>query len=454
MHGLPDFFIADLPPEASLSEELLTEACRTLKHNREHFLAARSTESLIQVLCDVALEWLRPEYFLRRLALEHSPSLTGFEPATVERGIDSFFAWITEDNLWGLLAQELGVEYSLDDFQTSQGTAAASRSALACGPELLVHIAAGNLPNPAWTSMLLGALIRSSQFVKCASGTSFLPLLFAHSIYQRDAKLGSCIEIAEWPGGTSSWEDILFNQAGCVTVTGSDETLAAVRSKLPVTTRFAGYGHRISFGFVTARSMAGAALDKWAAAAAGDVAAWNQRGCLSPHVFYVENSQGGGAELFAEHLAGALAQREVHEPRGNIPVHEAALIANRRAAYEIRAAHLKDTCCWFSPGSTAWSVVFESDTRFQASCLNRFVYVKPATDLAEALAGAREIRHHVSTVGLAAAHSERKSLALQLARWGARRICPLGQMQNPPLSWRHDGRPALADWITWADFES
>jgi len=27
-------------------------------------------------------------------------------------------------------------------------------------------------------------------------------------------------------------------------------------------------------------------------------------------------------------------------------------------------------------------------------------------------------------------------------------------MQNPPLTWRHDGRPALADLVTWADFEA
>ncbi len=39
-------------------------------------------------------------------------------------------------------------------------------------------------------------------------------------------------------------------------------------------------------------------------------------------------------------------------------------------------------------------------------------------------------------------------------RAGARRgFVPLGQMQNPPLTWRHDGRPALGDLITWTDWE-
>jgi hypothetical protein len=46
-----------------------------------------------------------------------------------------------------------------------------------------------------------------------------------------------------------------------------------------------------------------------------------------------------------------------------------------------------------------------------------------------------------------------EELATQLARWGATRVCPLGRMQNPPLTWRHDGRPALGDLVLWTDFE-
>ncbi len=69
------------------------------------------------------------------------------------------------------------------------------------GPELLVHIAAGNVPNPTVMSLTLGLLTRSAQFVKCGSGATFLPRLFAHSLYEADRKLGSCLEIAAWPGG-------------------------------------------------------------------------------------------------------------------------------------------------------------------------------------------------------------------------------------------------------------
>ncbi len=63
--------------------------------------------------------------------------------------------------------------------------------------------------------------------------------------------LGSCLEIAEGRGGNLALENALFAEADCVTATGSDETLAAIRSRLPAKVRFLGYGQRVSFGFVT-----------------------------------------------------------------------------------------------------------------------------------------------------------------------------------------------------------
>jgi hypothetical protein len=136
-----------------------------------------------------------------------------------------------------------------------------------------------------------------------------------------------------------------------------------------------------------------------------------------------------------------------------LPVESAAVISSRRAIYELRAAHAPDTRQWGSSGSTAWTVVYESNPRFQTSCLNRFIYVKQVKDLTEALQSADPVRGKVSTVGLAVPEHKAQEMAMELARWGATRVCLLGQMQNAPLSWRHDGRPALGDLVTWTDWE-
>jgi hypothetical protein len=453
--NLPNYFLADLPPDATLSPAMIEEACRTLKRNREQYLQHRSTDGMIKFLCEVAESWLEPEYPFRKFALELGPEKTGFARATLAKGLDNYFRQLTRDNLHSLLQQEFGDAKRLDKFVATHVEEKSERAAIATGPDILVHVAAGNIPNPTLTSIVFGLLMRSAQFVKCASGSSFLPRMFAHSIYDSDPKLGACLEIAEWRGGDTALESVLFAEADCVTATGSDETLAAIRARLPIKTRFVGYGHRVSFGFVAGGALHGSRVKKIVAASADDVVAWNQLGCLSPHVIYVEAGGGVSPENFAELLADELERREQTEPRGGLPAEHAAAIASRRGIYEVRAVHSPETTRhWCSKNSTAWTVVFEADARFQISCLNRFIYVKPATSLTEALQNADAVRGKVSTVGVAAPEEKIQELAMQLARWGATRICPLGRMQDPPLAWRHDGRPALGDLVTWTDLEA
>ncbi|MGD1087737.1 MAG: acyl-CoA reductase [Verrucomicrobiota bacterium] len=452
--NLPDYFLADLPPEATLSPAMIAEACRVLKRNREQYLAYRSTSGMVKVLCEVAVNWLQPENKFRKFVLDLGPEKTGFSRATLERGLNNFFRQFTPENFHALLEQEFGHAQRPDKFTATGVEENPHRAAIVHGPEFLVHIAAGNIPNPTLTGIIFGLLTRSAQFVKCAGGGSFLPRLFAHSIYAAEPKLGACLEIAEWRGGNLELENALFAEADCVTATGDDETLMAIRSRLPIKTRFLGYGHRVSFGFVAGEVLSDFGAKKIVARAADDVVAWNQLGCLSPHVIYVQSGGAVSAEQFAELLADELEKREASEPRGELPAEHAATIALRRGIYEIRAAHAPEaTRHWCSKDSTAWTVIHESDPRFQISCLNRFIYVKGVADLKEALQNADSVRGKVSTVGIAVSENEMRAAATQLARWGATRVCPLGQMQNPPLTWRHDGRPALGDLITWTDLE-
>ena len=449
---LPNYFLADLGPDAILTPALLAEACQTLKRNRERYLAGRSTPSLVRLLCDVAENWLQPDYPLRMRALDLGPEALGFSTQTLANGLDAFFRRWTPENLQALLVQDLGHAGRLDGFSSTSEDDRARRAGWAQGPEFLVHIAAGNLPNPALMSLALGVLARSAQLLKCARGTALLPRLFAHSLYEADAKLGACLEVAEWPGGSVALEEVVFDAADCVTATGSDEMLASLRQRLPPTARLVGYAHRLSFACVAREALRGFSAKKVAQQLAVDVAAWNQLGCLSPHVVYVERGE-LPAEEFAGLLADALEQREAAEPRGPLPTEIAANIASRRGFYEVRAAHSPDTRHWASPDSTAWTVVYEADPLFQTSCLHRFIYVKGVESLRQALQGAEAIRGKVSTVGLAAGPERARELATELARWGVCRVCPVGQMQNPPLTWRHDGRPALADLVTWSDWE-
>jgi hypothetical protein len=432
---------------------MVSEACIAIKRNRAQFLLQRNTSSIIRTLANVAQDWLDDSYPFRQRALAEGPKETGFSQATIARGLDEFFAQLTNKNLQDLIVQDLGHINRLDEMTSAETEHGGERAARAVGSELLVHVAGGVLPNPTLLSMALGLLVRSAQFVKCPTNGAFLPRLFAHSIYAVDPKVGACMELAAWPGSEKALNDALFSHATCVTATGSDQTLASVRAQLAGSVRFIGYGHRLSFAYVTSEMLSQFTLPKILSKAVDDITAWDQLGCLSPHNIYVETGGAIAPERFAELLAQELARRETTHPRGELSVDEHAAISTRRGFYEVRAAHSKQTRLWSSPDSTAWTVIFEDDPDFQTSCLNRFIYVKAVLDVNQLFLGIDRLRGQVSTIGIAASGARAQRLANEFAQWGATRICPIGDMQNPPLRWRHDGRPALGELVTWCDWE-
>ncbi len=60
------------------------------------------------------------------------------------------------------------------------------------------------------------------------------------------------------------------------------------------------------------------------------------------------------------------------------------------------------------------------------------------------------IRRLISTIGLHPLDLETVALAV---RSGAQRVCQIGQMQEPPLTWHHDGWPSLASLVRYVDVE-
>ena len=450
---LPNYFLIDTQPEARLTPDIVLEACRQLIRNRAQYLRDMSTDQTITILARLADHWQDDLYPFRKKALEACPQRTGFSRETLARGLDRFFGRITEESLHNLVAQDLGDSRRLDAPQGTPEERADDRTAMVRGPELVAQIAAGNMPCPTLMSMIHCLIIGSAQFIKCPARQGYLPALFAHSIYDEHAKMGACIELATWDGGNELLEAALFQEADCVMATGKDETLTAVQTRLSRNHRFIGYGHRLSFAYIHQDMLGRAMAKELARKTAEDVADWNQLGCLSPQVVYLEKEGVVNAEMFSEMLAVELEALEASHPRGEIPVECASDIAYKREFYDVRAAGAGDVRQWKSEGDTSWTVVLEKDPVFTTSCLNRFIHVKEVENMDEMLRVAEMARGKVSTVGLAAPRSEAEDMVKKLAHWGVSRVCPIGQMQDPPLGWRHDGRPTLGDLVTWTDWE-
>jgi len=453
LHPLPECYLADLPPEAEITPELIREAWLALQRNRDQHLAPMTTGAVMGCLEGAAALWLEKDSPYLRRALSEGPELLGFSRETLEEGLRAMFSSITAPELETWVEQDLGHPRRLDDFCAVGPERASRRRSKAIGPATLAHFTAGNIPASTVMSMMAGVLVRSAQFVKCARGHSLIPRLFAHSIREVNAHLGACIEIAGWPRRREDLHDALIEPAECVTATGTDETVTSLRAATPLTKRFVGYGHKLSFAYLASDALDANRVESLASTVARDVCAWDQLGCLSPHVIYVEEGGGVGAESFTGQLATALTQQEKAAPRGKLSKQDAATIRSRRSFYEIRAAHSAATKVWQSKDSSAWTVIYEADPQFQPSCLNRFVYVKSVDHLESALQAADAVRDRISTVAIAASTARTSELVRRLAAWGVTRLCPVGSMQTPPVTWRHDGRPALNDIVRWTDWE-
>ncbi len=265
---------------------------------------------------------------------------------------------VTAADLIETVRLELGHAEILDGFRPYGGHFSRAEPV---GP--ILHIVSGNTPHAALQSLLRGFLLGAPQYLKLPAG----------GLPEVDAFLAAVPELPPPLGITTDRERAIeyLRAAGAVIVFGSDETVAAWRKSTPSGMVFEPHPHRVSIGVVFAdRDGRAAAL------AARDVSLYDQKGCLSAHDIYVD----GDARDFARRLAREMAVHEDADPRGPISTAEAAALHDMRANYRFRAASDPRVEIHESPGSTAWTVIFEDDPWFASSCLNRVVFVKPLPD--------------------------------------------------------------------------
>ncbi len=332
-------------------------------------------------------------------------------------------------DLLAWVAAELGNAVALDGW-VPHGTGKSRATA----PAVILHVVGGNTPHAALQSLIAGLLLGSRNLVKLPGGG----LIEVDEFHGRlpDA-LRALVETSE------TLPDDWLVRADAVIVYGSDETVAALRARVPPGRTFLGYGHKVSLGIIWDDPEFESCAD-----AARDASLFDQQGCLSPHVFYVRETRPGFAREYAGRLASEMDKFNRTHPRGPLSVEEKAEIANLRAAYRFRAAGDLRVGLWEGGAQMDWTVIYEEDAWFPASCLNRVIFVKPLPeDMAAAIGPAAD---HMGAVGLRPCTEE---LADRFAALRPSRFCPVGGMQEPPWTWHNGGTARLAPLVKWVDFE-
>jgi len=429
-----------------LTPALLREQVRALGEARERALANRPVAEIVEVIDRVAARLLDAADPLRVTAERALPAITHYSPEMIGRVLDRMAADWRADRLRALLFAELGDAGVLDGWVPAEH---GRGRVTAFGPRLAAHVFSGNVPGVAVTSLVRALLVKSAALGKTAAGEPLLPALFARGIAEEDAEIGACLAVTYWAGGDQELERAALEHADAVIVYGGRGAVDAIRAQTPPAARFLAYGPRLSFGVVGRSRLAAGAAEKVVRAAALDASTFDQQGCVSPHVFYVEAGGEVSPRQWAALLAREMEAVERELPRGALSPGEASAIRQLRGEAEFAAGVELHA----SEKGTAWTVVHDPDPAFEASCLNRVVRVKPVASLAEVPALVAGYGEVLQTVGIAADGAEAAELAAELGRLGASRIAPIGEMAWPPPWWHHDGMPPLRALLRWCDWE-
>jgi hypothetical protein len=446
-----------------------------------HLRAARSAllelpaREVAAVLGEVGARFLDPADELRRDALELLPASGHISSAMARSVLDGMAAdWRTPE-LLALLDTELGGGAVLDGLVSESALAGslrgrARRRTRALGAPLTVHVCAGTVPGVSVTSLIRALLVKSAVLLKPGRGDEVLPVLFCRALAEASPRLAGAAAVVYWKGGGGdAIERMALSEADLLVVYGGEESIARVRAAARATTPVVAYPHRLGIAVI-----AGAALDasgrgtspatgsgdrgrghrssleSTAAAAARAVALFDQRGCVSPHLFFVLGEE-THATRFAAAAAEALEGIERELPAGPLAEGEAARLQQLRGTAEMERA-VRGGRVW-SGGASPWTVVLGAGAELEA-WPGRVTRVVPVRSVEEVLRIVGPFRRHLQTVGVAGLDPDAlHRLAEGLARLGAARVAPLEAAPWPPPWWHHDGLGPLRALVRWTDVE-
>ena len=94
------------------------------------------------------------------------------------------------------------------------------------------------------------------------------------------------------------------------------------------------------------------------------------------------------------------------------------------------------------------TVVVESEAVFRPTPLCRSVRILPLRRMADMVGILAPVRRVLECAGLASPPRRRAEWEQLLTAAGVHRICNLGEMQRPLLSWRPGGHSRVAGWLS------
>jgi hypothetical protein len=308
---------------------------------------------------------------------------------------------------------------------------------------LAVFVLAGNVFTAPFRPTCHALLARVPVVAKASSKDDAFARLFRAALRGVDPEVAASFDSLTFPGGSADLEASLFAAADVVGAFGSDATLADIRARLPATTTFVAHGHGIGAAFVPAAAVANTAqAHSVVERLALDVAAYDQRGCLSPHAIFVEAAANVSPRDLAARLHGELGRLAASMPRGPFPIEAGAAQIQWRGVAAIRGQLFE---------GDGWAVSCEGDGPLRVSPGYRNVAVLEVADEHALFSRLAPLGVHLKALGVAAPEEWRRAFAHRLPRPLCPRVSDVGAMQTPPLDALADGLDPFTGLVRHVD---
>ncbi|MEX2617306.1 MAG: acyl-CoA reductase [Alphaproteobacteria bacterium] len=441
---------AALAVEVPVLDDAQMDALATrVKQASRDVLKAMTVSEIVEVIDRAIARLLDRNDPYRRKCEALLPLVSGYDAEMVRLGLTGYLKTFRKPELRKFIAEDFANPKVLDEFQP----APKGGFTKAVGPGLLVHVWAGNVPGlPLW-SLVAGLLVKAGNIGKLPSGEPLFAGWFARLLAEVEPRLANCLAIVWWKGGDAAREEALLKQADTVIAYGGNEALSDLRRRIPVTTRYLPHGHKVSFGMISRAALDTRKAPGVARQAAYDVVRYDQQGCYSPHLFFVERGGRVSPREFTKYVAHALAGFEAKYPRRELTIAEAGGIAAWRDAAETEAMSRPEMDV-IAGETGSWCAVYsDAATTLDPSGLNRTIRIVAVDALDEVAPLVAPFKAFLQTAGIAAAPEELHRLSGILGEAGVTRICALGSMTAPEAGWHHDGRFNLLDLISMVEVE-
>ncbi len=455
----PDFILdgsetgvlRDLPDSplrfVDLSGARMKELVAVLRRGRDDGLSSLPVDRILSAVDEAARRLREPEGELREGTLKALAVHSGLSLPMAAAVLDGMSRDWMRIRLEALLRSEFPDPGVLDGFRPGrEGT-----GIRALGFPLTFHLGAGTVPGVSVTSLVRALLVKSAVLLKPGRGDVVLPVAFARTLAEVDPILARSVAVLYWPRDAGEEAEVALHAADLVVAYGGDSTVTWARSRLSAATPLIAFRHRIGIG-VVGRAALGANARKTAGEAAGAVALFDQKGCVSPQVLFVERGGEIDPRGWARLLASALQEMEGTLPSGRLSPESAVALQQTRGRAEAEEGSGRGAV-YHGGRMATWTVLYEEEGTVEPTCLARTVRVVPVDDAGAVPGRLEPWRRYLQTLAVAGLGERRDPFAEEVARIGVSRVTSFKEAPWPPAWWHHDGLGPLRAMARWTDLE-